>query len=497
MNSTSRGWAARLAATLGVVALSALTLVPTAQAADPTGNIDFGRTGSIIIHKSEQGGTGTGTPNGSQAPTANAVPGVVFTAYPITSLDLSVAASWNTLASLTVPSTACDVPSLAGQTLGTGIASAPTDANGLTTLSGRQVAAYLVCETSAPSTVVDKALPFVVTIPYPYQNDWLYNVNVYPKNGLATVTKSITAQTGLGLGSTVTFPVTSDIAKIDPSNNFAYYRVTDPMATELTSPAVASVALNDGGTITTVPSTYYTVSVNGQTAKVEFTSTGLAWLKTQGGKKIVTTFTGVVSTLPANGTISNTATLYANTRAAETPGTTSDAVTTHWGDLAITKHDAQARPLQGATFEVYPAAQPYAATCSATVDTGATPISVSGATTFTSAASGNVTIPGLFVSDSVNAPINSAYRCYVIKEVAAPAGYVLPADAAAFTAVRVTAGQSTAADVTVTNTQQGVPQLPFTGAGSQVLMISVGGGLLLLAGVGAILVRRRHRGTAE
>ena len=62
MKSTSRGWAARLAATLGVVALSALTLVPTAQAADPTGNIDFSRTGSIIIHKSEQGGTGTGTP---------------------------------------------------------------------------------------------------------------------------------------------------------------------------------------------------------------------------------------------------------------------------------------------------------------------------------------------------------------------------------------------------------------------------------------------------
>lgn len=68
MNSTSRGWAARLAATLGVVALSALTLVPTAQAADPTGNIDFGRTGSIIIHKSEQGGTGTGTPNGWPGP---------------------------------------------------------------------------------------------------------------------------------------------------------------------------------------------------------------------------------------------------------------------------------------------------------------------------------------------------------------------------------------------------------------------------------------------
>ena len=107
-----------------------------------------------------------------------------------------------------------------------------------------------------------------------------------------------------------------------------------------------------------------------------------------------------------------------------------------------------------------------------------------------------MTVAGLFVSDSVNATINSAYRCYVIKEVAAPAGYVLPVDAAALTAVRVTAGTSTAADVTVTNTQQGVPQLPFTGAGSQVLLISIGGGLLLLAGFGAILVRRHHRGTA-
>lgn len=496
MKSTSRGWAARLAATLGVVALSALTLVPVAHAADPTGNIDFTRQGSIIIHKSQQGGTGTGTPDGASSPTSSPVADVVFTAYPITSLPLNVAANWNTLSTLAVPADACDVPSLAGQTLGTGIVSAPTGSNGQTTLSGRSVAAYLVCETSAPSTVVDRALPFVVTIPYPYKNDWLYSVNVYPKNGLATITKTISAQTGLGLGSTVTFPVTSDIAKIDPANNFAYYRVTDTMATELTSPAVASVQVNDAGTLTTVPAGYYSVNVAGQTATVEFTPAGLTWLKSQGGKKIVVTFTGVVSTVPAGGTISNTANLYANTRNVVTPGTPSDPVVTKWGDLLIAKRDAQSRPLQGATFEVYPAADPYAATCSATPAPGASAISVSGATQFTSGTNGNVTVAGLFVSDSVNATINSAYRCYVIKEVAAPAGYVLPVDAAALTAVRVTAGTSTAADVTVTNTQQGVPQLPFTGAGSQVLLISIGGGLLLLAGFGAILVRRHHRGTA-
>ena len=78
------------------------------------------------------------------------------------------------------------------------------------------VQAYLVCETKAPGDIVQKAKPFVVTIPHPNtaqgaDGQWIYDVNVYPKNEAIDVEKSIQEQklNGYGVGSLVKFPVSS------------------------------------------------------------------------------------------------------------------------------------------------------------------------------------------------------------------------------------------------------------------------------------------------
>lgn len=537
-----------LAAVLAVLALvigyGALTATVTpAHAADPSyGNIDQGATGSIIIHKGvQQGSSASGTASGTAPSNFQGLAGVTFTAYPITSVHLDTTGGWSTVNSWTTTplpeiadGTACNgtTPTLTGQTLGSGSASPTTDAQGQATIGTLAVGAYLVCETSSPSSVVDKAQPFIITIPYPdttgtgATNGWLYNPNVYPKNGVASITKTVSGQTNLGLGATASFPVTTtvpSIASIPRNSSFTHYWVQDVLDSRLTNGNVSSVTV-DGAALD--PS-YYTVipatSANGNLVQVAFTNAGLTWLKANAGKQIVTTFTGTVSSL-GTGAINNTAYLGSGTQISPNPPTTpttpptgpndpnyptnpsnpnppapSTPVTTNWGELKINKVDAGngTTGLQGAQFKVYDTTtQPTTGACTSTTPTG-DPIKVlqAGATTptdtFTSDGNGQVDIAGLYVSDSTNRP-GVTQRCYVIVETQAPAGYV----AAGNTAATVTIGAATTVGSgnypTIKNTKQAIPGLPLTGAQAQMVLIMLGIALLLAA-AGIVLVNRRRR----
>lgn len=515
----------RLVAALGAAALGLVGAVGISTAAnaadDPQyGNIDQDATGSIIIHKHEHQTTTseTATPDGSTDILSPGVAGVVFTAYPITSLPLDQPGSWDTLSNLSVPATACDTRSLAGQMLGTGVPSGETNSNGVATIS-TPVAAYLVCETTSPSTVVDKAQPFVVTVPFPdteangggMSDGWLYNVNVYPKNGVTSIKKTVTSQpsTDLGLDSVVSFPVTTTVPKIADNAYFKYYQIKDPMDSRLGSVGVASVTL-DGANLTA--DNDYTVDVSSNTVTVKFTADGLIKLKNAAPAEVVTTFRGTVTSLTAEGRtpgeITNKASVLSDTTVIPTPPEepptpeepatnppteppTSPEVTSNWGDVKISKVDSgnTTATLEGAKFEIYAAADPYATNCTATLTGDA--LTVSGRSTFTSDENGVVSIAGLFVSDSENAPVNNATRCYVVREIQAPAGYTTPTDAAALTAVTVHTGATTGVDVTIQNTKQKVPGLPLTGANGQLLALIGGGALVLLAGGTALVARKR------
>lgn len=492
---------------MGALALSAAAMVagaaPSVAAPSSYGNIDPDATGSLTVHKYEHQTSGT-TGDPSEAPAAgdfsNPISGVTFTAYPLlkdgTPVDLTVATSWSGLKDLT-PGAGCTAP--AGYTLGAPTVLPQTGADGSAT-TALDLGAYQVCETDAPANVVDRSLPFIVTIPLPHENGWVYDVHSYPKNGLGEIVKTIEEQQDTGLGSVVKFPVTYPVNSMqDVWTGFALTDTLDPrLAVEGTG--VASVKV-DG---VDLDPTYYTVSTSGQTITLKFTAAGVAWLNqgpnAQAGKKITAVFQGTVTEV-GNGTIPNTAQLWVNNPDLDPsvrPPLPSNEVKDYWGSLEVQKRAAGTSgsqgTLNGAVFEVYNAADPYAADCSTAVKTGSA-ITVNGQTQFTSAGTGIISVPGLFVSDSENPVKDAQQRCYVLVEVAAPAGYVLPENADTPVAVKI--GATTTADnVEIINTQQEVPELPLTGAAGQLMLITLGGAAIVLAVVLITVNRRRQRNVA-
>lgn len=514
-----RGAVASIAA-LALGTLGAITLSTSAYAAPEFGNI-VDQPGSIIIHKHlHQNGTSVvGDPDGGTTIPSDGVVDVEFTAYPLlnadgSEVDLTDPDAWEGLDTLTPGAGACEAP--AGYQLGTALTPVTTGTSGEATIPVSEIGLFLVCETDAPADIVDRAAPFIVTVPYPNSDaagdddGWLYNVHVYPKNGKTDVDKTIDPQVDLGLGSVISFPVTVGVPTLGSGNALSSFIIADTLDDRLGDVTVGSVTL--GGTA--VDSSYYSVEVdpsNANNIAVVFNSAGLTWLGTQGGQSVVVKFEGEVISL-GDGEIKNIGRVFVNDPNPDLdwttdPGTPTPEVKTNWGNVKILKTDAtsEEETLAGAVFEVYPAATPYPAagdTCTAEIAAGASPLEVlvggSPATQFTSDASGVVTIPGLFVSDSENAPINAATRCYVVKEVQAPAGYVTPTGTAADTAVTVAIGQTAVDtyDAAIKNSQQGVPNLPLTGAAGQILMVAAGA-LLLVGGFTAYTVTRRRRAGAE
>lgn len=492
-----RATATLVAGVLGVAAL--MGSGSAAQAAPQDyGNIDQNRMGSITVHKYLHQ-TGAGPGDVSTGPTAgefsDPVAGVTFAAYPLlksgTPLNLGDSANWTGLKDL-APGAACTAPT--GFTLGSAFTLPQTTAAGSATIA-LPVGAYQICEIAAPANIIDRATPFIVTTPMPHESGWVYDVHAYPKNGEGTIEKSIEEQQETGLGSVVRFPVTVPVPT--SSQTWTGFAIRDTLDSRLQPATIAPADVTVDGV--PLDEGYYAVTVSGQQVTVAFTAAGLAWLNqgpnAQAGKAVSVVFSGKVVSL-GNGTITNTAVLWPNNPGFDPnlqPPIPSNEVETHWGSLQVQKRAADTTgntgKLNGAVFEVYNAADPYAASCAGAVAAGS-PVSVNGTTQFTSAGTGVISVPGLFVSDSVNPEIDAQQRCYVLKEVAAPAGYVLPAQP--FTAVTVKIGTTAIADnVEIKNTQSEVPELPLTGAAGQALLIGVGASALAAAVLLMVWNRRR------
>ena len=513
----------RAAAAAGVLTLAFLGLAPSAVATETPnyGNIKTEVKGSLAIHKHlTGGGKDIGTPTGTEQNADDkgpAVEGVVFTAYPITDINLKDPAGWDTISDLArtgVPDSACTnpaAPALGTHTFGKGMASPATNSEGLATITEMPVQAYLVCETTTPGDIVQKAKPFVVTIPHPNtaagaDGQWIYDVNVYPKNEAIDVDKTIQAQklNGYGVGSLIKFPVSSTAPTLDAKSFYKYFQFKDTLDERLSEVTATEVSLKGA----TLQPTDYQVATTGQTVTVTFTAEGLKKIKAAPGKKVSAVFQGKV-TKAGNGTITNRAQVISDTVYAEQPPTpvtpptdpenppTSEDVTSRWGDLSIKKVDTHQQGqtkagLQGAHFQLYKAKDAYANTCSKVKD--GDPIAINGQTTLTTDAQGAIDIKGLFISDSIDGADrdnqkDAQERCYVLVETKAPAGYVLPAGDAAVTAVKVKVGEETTDNVTIENTKQAVPGLPLTGANGMLILTASGAALLMIA-VGSVLVAR-------
>ena len=514
----------RAAAAAGVLTLAFLGLAPSAVATETPnyGNIKTEVKGSLAIHKHLTGGgkdigTPTGTPKNDEDK-APAVEGVVFTAYPITDINLKDPAGWDTISNLAksgVPDSACTnpaAPTLGAHTFGKGMASPATTKEGLATITEMPVQAYLVCETTTPGDIVQKAKPFVVTIPHPNtaagaDGQWIYDVNVYPKNEAIDVDKTIQAQklNGYGVGSLIKFPVESTAPTLDAKSFYKYFQLKDTLDERLSEVTATEVSLEG----TTLQPTDYDVVTNQQTVTVTFTAEGLKKIKAAPGKKVSAVFQGKVTKAGSNGTITNRAQVISDTVYAEQPPTpvtpptnpenppTSDEVTSNWGDLSIKKVDTHQQGqtkagLQGAQFQLYKAKDAYANTCSNEKE--GDPIAINGETTLTTDAQGAINVKGLFISDSIDGANrdnqkDATARCYVLVETKAPAGYVLPAGDGAVTPVKIEVGAVTTDNVTIENTKQSVPGLPLTGANGMLILTASGASLLMIA-VGSVLVAR-------
>ena len=465
----------RLVAGVGAFALAAAGLlgVGTAHADDEPspGNIT-GTAGDLYVHK-HKGDPGAGTAgDGTQLdPLPDPLEGVEFTVQRVghTSqdpIDLTTSEGWD----LAVTATPANV-NAAPFSLGPDIVEV-TGADGIADFSDLAYGLYLVTETDpGDNPIVSPVAPFLVSVPFPSDNSWLYDVHVYPKNKLnETQPEKDVADPGneLAVGDELVWSVTAPVPALATGDTYDEFIISDDFDDRLAiDTADVTVALN--GT-TLVADTDYTITPAAGTsnvgAEVVVTLTGaLAGL--EGGDEIVVTYKSTVNALGTDSYFENQAFVNVNDTKKGT-----DTPRVNWGSIKVTKVNKAntSQTLQGAEFEVYDAKN-------GTLVAG--PV--------TTGADGTVRVDGLWVGVGTDVA-----QTYWLKETKAPAGYVTPTGDAAWTEVNVTAGGLTAVEVEVKNTKQEGPGLPLTGGVGTAIFGGTGLALIVVAVAAGIAVRRRQ-----
>jgi fimbrial isopeptide formation D2 family protein/LPXTG-motif cell wall-anchored protein len=447
--------------------------------------VDGTKTGSITVHKFERPSTPTGLPNnGTAVDTTGLTPlaGIGFTIQQVNTIDLSTNAGWDAAHNLsTVFSAANPTGSITGAGFSLGTAQTQTtDAAGTAAFATLPVGLYLVSETSYPSSVTPSA-PFLVSVPLTDPNNkdnWIYDVNVYPKNSVTTADKTVQDAPDVKLGDTVDFTITGDIpneAAIDG------YKIVDQLDSKLTYTG-ATATLVDGTVITAGTDYNVTFDAATNTVTADFTPAGLAVLAAHNTTKVQLVVHTTVNTI---GEIANQAVVFPNKGSFGGTGVPTPVVITKWGDITLQKVDPSGNPLTGASFSVY--------ANQADAKAGTNPINLAGQTVFPVAADGTLTISGLRYSDWANgapvAPGSPDYRTYYLVETTAPAGYELLAEPVSFLINQATTTVGIDMQVKNVPSNNGF-QLPLTGGvGTGILYAA---GALLVAGAALLLVRSRR-----
>ena len=171
-----------LGMTLSMMTMTAFAAGPTTGTTEkmPTIDFDVNKTGSITIHKYEYNGTDgvTGTGADNQTPPTGAEPlaGVTFKITKIAELNDYYGTDAKAFPTVEKAKTMTSI--------GTPIVLQITDENGEAKFNNLSLGLYLVQETDAPAQITGKVGDFLVSIPMTNadEDDWLYDVHVYPKN---------------------------------------------------------------------------------------------------------------------------------------------------------------------------------------------------------------------------------------------------------------------------------------------------------------------------
>ncbi|AKK03921.1 fimbrial isopeptide formation D2 domain [Corynebacterium epidermidicanis] len=475
MNKFSRSCLTVLAAgalTFGatpvVLAQPAGTETPLATVAPaPGAGIDANATVSLTINKFEGEVGNTSTP----------LPGVTFLIQRITDIDLTTQQGWADLATRTGAAPgALD----AGFTKTTG-----TDGKITVTNPEVTVGAYLVTEQTLDG--YSTAAPFIVTLPFndPATGDWNYSQTVNPKNQDVRPNKQADdSQATLGgvMGYTINAPV--------PAGTLDRFNIVDTLQTGLTLDPASVVVATTGAPAITLDAGDYTISTANNTVRVDFTSTGLSKLSnaraTDPTLQVTVAFKATVTSIPATGVITNTATVeLPNGGTVDTdvvdddPNTPDQPTSTTFGNLTLTKTGGTAAEMNGAEFQLYQCA-PTAADPNKFELLGA-PISV--ASTADGATRSDVLVTNQDTYTGYGIPATSfsgggtgdIANTYCVLETKAPSGYVRNPEP-----VKVNYDAATKTfSVTVNNAKDSIiGQLPATGAWGIVLVFLLGLALL-------------------
>lgn len=451
----------RMFATFGaLVAGTALAFGSATPAAAAQNDIDLGASGSITVHKFAEPTTPTNLPNdGTAADTSGLTPlaGVSFSVQQV-NVDMTNSTAWEDAQDLTVAQAQAKLTGTA--------TTAVTDAQGTAPFEGLAVGLYLVTETDAGDNgVTFKGEPFLVSIPQAQNNSWLYDVNVYPKNTVTTLDKTVDDSAAHVIGDTVSYTLTGQVPSLPAASPLQAYGITDTLDSRL---AYKNATVTVTGVDLTAPADY-ALGADGQDFSVVFSDTGLAKLRVAQGAAVTVKLNTTVNSL-GDGAIQNTASVYIND-----PSNTidSDTVTTAWGAIKVLKHAAgdQTATLSGAQFQLF------ALNDEGEPEGDALENVAVGGTTFTTGDEGTFQVDGVKAGD------------YQLVETKAPLGYQLDS-----TPVKVTVTEGSLAEAEVTsiaNEQVPAFQLPLTGSTGIGLFVGLGV-VLVAAGLGLAAVRNRR-----
>ncbi|MCC3265626.1 SpaH/EbpB family LPXTG-anchored major pilin [Arthrobacter gengyunqii] len=493
METKQRGLRWRSATALAAGVLTALLGVSAPAHASPV--VDATQQGSLTVHKFHKPDAATGLPNNGTAVTSGLdgltpLAGVEFTVEQVNPVDLSTNAGWQAAEDISKvfdpANPAGSIPD-ASYALGTA-KTAVTDSTGSALFDNLDLGLYLVTETSYPAGVTPAA-PFLVTVPLtdpnPNQRDgWLYDVHVYPKNSVSTLSKTVTDNADAKVGDEIDFTITGDIPNETVIDG---YKIVDALDKKLEY-VRANVTLTNGTAIT--KGTHFTVvhDIPSNRVTVEFTAAGRQVLAANHTSEVQVSLTAKVT---AAGEIDNQALLYPNAPSFNvTPGdpngpTPSPTVSTKWGGLTVQKTNDTGAALAGAKFSVF--------TSRADAVAGANAVPLDGQTVFTTAADGTLTLSGLRYSDWADGKEitdTAAFQKYYLVEVQAPAGYELLAQPIEFTVTAATTAAGV--DLQVKNVpSNGGFELPLTGGTGTALLYAAGA--LLVGGAVALFLSSRRR----
>ncbi len=284
------GVAAFAAALAGVLALGpavsaeAVSARPSAASAPNPAAPHLTDSGSPIVDTSHPASltihdlTAT-DPDGTEAPAP--IDGAEFTIRQVVGIDLSAATGW---ANAFAVGGAFDSEhpedsiATAGFSLGSPV-SQTTDSSGTATFDPISTGMYLVEQTGGTASSVVNAVPFLAMTPItdPVNRDqWLYDVDVTPKNQYvpitstltsAFVTKTVDQVDGHHVGDNVTWTITGEILD---GGDVLWWRMYDVLDSRLQFVS-ATAHLADGTPLTEGVDYDVSLDTGSNTAKIEFT----------------------------------------------------------------------------------------------------------------------------------------------------------------------------------------------------------------------------------